>query len=93
MGLRRAGSELPSKSLRLVVAFPAGGQIDIVARMLQPKMSELLGQQVIVDNRAGANGIIGTDYVAKSPSDGHAMVLASPGAVAISPALYPKNAL
>ena len=46
----------PSKPLRLIVAFPAGGPIDFAARVLSPKMSELLGQQVIVDNRAGANG-------------------------------------
>lgn len=80
----------PNKPLRLVVAFPAGGPIDFAARVLSPKMSELLGQQVIVDNRAGANGIIGSDYVAKSPPDGHTLVLASPGAVAISPAIYPR---
>lgn len=80
----------PSRPLRLVVAFPAGGPIDFAARVLSPKMSELLGQQVIVDNRAGANGIIGSDFVAKSSPDGYNMVLASPGAVAISPAIYPK---
>lgn len=80
----------PAHSLRLVVAFPAGGPIDIVARLMTPKLSEVLGQQVIVDNRGGANGLIGTDFVAKSPPDGYTMVLASPGAVAISPAVYPK---
>ena len=61
----------PAHSLRLVVAFPAGGPIDIVARLMTPKLSELLGQQVIVDNRGGANGIIGTDFVAKSAPDGY----------------------
>jgi tripartite-type tricarboxylate transporter receptor subunit TctC len=80
----------PAHSLRLVVAFPAGGPIDIVARLVTPKLSEVLGQQVIVDNRGGANGIIGTDFVAKSAPDGYTMILASPGAVAISPAVYPK---
>ncbi len=80
----------PSRALRLVVAFPAGGPIDIVARLLTPKLGEVIGQQVIVDNRGGANGIIGTDFVAKSPPDGYTMILASPGAVAISPAVYPK---
>lgn len=80
----------PSKPLRLVVAFPAGGPIDFVARVLSPKMSELLGQQVIIDNRAGANGIIGSDFVAQSSPDGYKLVLASPGAVAISPAIDPK---
>jgi tripartite-type tricarboxylate transporter receptor subunit TctC len=80
----------PSKTLRIVVAFPAGGPIDIVARLLTPKLGENLGQQVIVDNRAGANGLIGTDHVAKSAPDGYTMVLASVSAVAISPAIFPK---
>ncbi|HWI14932.1 MAG TPA: tripartite tricarboxylate transporter substrate binding protein [Burkholderiales bacterium] len=80
----------PAHALRLVVAFPAGGPIDIVARLMTPRLTDVLGQQVIVDNRGGANGIIGTDFVAKSPPDGYTMVLASPGAVAISPAVYPK---
>ena len=56
VGVRRAGQGYPSKPLRLVVAFPAGGPIDFATRVLQPKVAELLGQQVIVDNRAGANG-------------------------------------
>ena len=80
----------PSKTLRIVVAFPAGGPIDIVARLISPKLGELMGQQVIVDNRAGANGLIGTDHVAKSAPDGYTMVLASVSAVAISPAIFPR---
>jgi tripartite-type tricarboxylate transporter receptor subunit TctC len=80
----------PSKTLRIVVAFPAGGPIDLVARMLTPKLGEAMGQTVIVDNRAGANGIIGTDHVAKSAPDGYTMVLASVSAVAISPAIFPR---
>jgi len=80
----------PSKPVRIVVAFPPGGPIDIVARMLSPKLGEFLGQQVLVDNRAGANGIIGADFVAKSPPDGYTMILSSPSSIAISPAVYPK---
>jgi tripartite-type tricarboxylate transporter receptor subunit TctC len=80
----------PSKPLRIVVAFPAGGPIDIVARMISPKLGEVMGQQILVDNRAGANGIIGTDHVAKSAPDGYTMILASTSAVSISPAVYPK---
>jgi tripartite-type tricarboxylate transporter receptor subunit TctC len=76
----------------MVVAFPAGGPIDIVARMLAPKLGEVLGQQVLVDNRGGANGMIGTDHVAKSAPDGLTMILASTSAVTISPAVYPKMA-
>jgi len=80
----------PSKPMRIIVAFPPGGPIDIVARMLSPKVGELLGQQALVENRAGANGIIGADHVAKSPPDGYTMILSSPSSIAISPAVYPK---
>jgi tripartite-type tricarboxylate transporter receptor subunit TctC len=80
------------KPARMVVAFPAGGPIDIVARMLAPKLGEVLGQQVLVDNRGGANGMIGTDHVAKSAPDGLTMLLARTSAVTISPAVYPKMA-
>ena len=79
----------PAKPLRIVVGFPAGGPIDIVARMMAPKLSEALGQQVVVDNRAGANSIIGADLVAKSPPDGYSMILIS-SAAAINATLYPK---
>ena len=81
----------PSKPLRIVVGFPAGGPIDIVARMMAPKLSEALGQQVVVDNRGGANGMIGTEFVAKSAPDGYTMILTSTG-LAINPHLYPKIA-
>jgi tripartite-type tricarboxylate transporter receptor subunit TctC len=80
----------PARPLRMVVAFPAGGPIDIVARMLSPKLGDVLGQQVLVDNRAGANGIIGADHVAKSAPDGYTMILSSPSSIAISPAVYSK---
>jgi tripartite-type tricarboxylate transporter receptor subunit TctC len=80
------------KPARIVVAFPAGGPIDIVARMLAPKFGEVLGQQMLVDNRGGANGMIGTDHVAKSAPDGLTMILASTSAITISPAVYPKMA-
>lgn len=82
----------PSRPLRLVVPFPPGGSTDIVARLLGQKMSEALGQPVIVDNRAGAGGIIGADYVAKSPADGHVLLLASSGPIVIAPALQPQLA-
>ena len=80
----------PAKPLRLIIGFPAGGPIDIVARVMSPKLGEILGQQVVVDNRAGANGLIGADAVAKSAPDGYTMILISTGTVAISPHIYPK---
>lgn len=72
-----SGQAYPSKQLRIVVAFPPGGPIDIVARMITAKLSEAMGQSIIVDNRGGAGGTIGVDNVAKSAPDGYSMVLSS----------------
>ncbi len=80
----------PSRPLRIVIGFPAGGPTDIVGRLVAAKMADLAGQQVIIENRAGANAMIGTEAVVKSPPDGYTMVLATPGSVTISPAIYPK---
>jgi tripartite-type tricarboxylate transporter receptor subunit TctC len=66
----------PAKPVRLVVAFPAGGGIDSVTRLLGPKLSDALGQQMVIDNRAGASGNIGTDFVAKSAPDGYTVLMA-----------------
>src|SRR5687768_17014585 len=80
----------PSKPVRFIVTFPAGGGSDVMARMLAPRLSENLGQQVIVDNRAGAGGLIGTEAAVRSAPDGYTIVLSSPGEVAISRAAYSK---
>ena len=80
----------PAKPIRLVVPYPAGGSGDIVARAIAQKMSEGLGQQVVVDNRAGANGNIGTELVARAPNDGYTLLLATDIQFAISPALGAK---
>jgi tripartite-type tricarboxylate transporter receptor subunit TctC len=66
----------PVKPVRLVVAFPAGGGIDTITRLLSPKLTEVLGQQMVVENRVGASGNIGTDFVAKSAPDGYTVLMA-----------------
>ena len=80
----------PAKPVRLVVPFPAGGGSDVVGRIVAQKLGERVGQQVIVDNRAGAGGSIGTEAVVKSPADGYTVVLASTSEIAINPSLYSK---
>jgi tripartite-type tricarboxylate transporter receptor subunit TctC len=80
----------PTKPVRLVIGFPPGGSNDIVARQLAPRLGQLLGVQVIVDNRPGANATVGTDHVAKSPPDGYTLTLGSASPLAISPFTYPN---
>lgn len=80
----------PTKPIRFVVNFAAGGGTDIVARTLAPEFTRTFGQQVIVENRAGGNGNIGADAVAKAPPDGHTLLIATNAAVAINPHLYRK---
>jgi tripartite-type tricarboxylate transporter receptor subunit TctC len=80
----------PAKPIRLVVGFPPGGSNDIVARLIAPKLTQILGVQVLVDNRPGANATIGTDLVAKSPPDGYTLTLGSASPLAISPFTYPN---
>ena len=70
-----AAQNYPAKAVRLVSPFPPGGSVDVVGRILAAKLTENLGQQVIVDNRSGASGIIGTDFVAKSPPDGYTLLI------------------
>src|SRR5215203_1861281 len=80
----------PSKPVRIVVPYPAGGPIDMTTRPLAQKLTDALSNPVVVDNRGGANGMIGTDNVAKSPPDGYSLVVASGGAFAIGPHVYAK---
>jgi tripartite-type tricarboxylate transporter receptor subunit TctC len=79
----------PSRPVRLISPYPPGGGNDVLARLIADKMGEALGQRVIVDNRAGANTIVGTEIVAKSAPDGHTMVLV-PNSFVTNPAFYPK---
>src|SRR6478672_8900665 len=80
----------PAKPIRFVVPFAAGGGSNLVARTVAAKITDALGQPVIVDNRAGAAGTIGADIAAKSPADGHTLLLGSNGPLAINPSLYVK---
>ena len=82
--------ELPSRPIRMVVAFPAGGPTDFVARLLADKLKPLIGRTVIVENRAGANGAIGAEYVARAEPDGTTLFLTTVGAVAVTPHLMAK---
>ena len=80
----------PNKPIRLVLPYPPGGGTDVIARPLAQKLTENLGQQVIVDNRGGANGNIGMEFVAKSPPDGYTLLFALTAQFAVNPSLYPK---
>ena len=86
-----ACAQYPGKPVRLVVPFPAGGPTDIVGRTISQKLSESLGQPVIIDNRAGAGGVIGTEFVAKSPPDGYTILLGTIGGLAVAMSLYPNR--
>jgi tripartite-type tricarboxylate transporter receptor subunit TctC len=88
--LKAAPATYPTRPIRLVVPFAPGGNIDITARAIAPSLSETLGQTIVVDNRGGAGGIIGSDLVAKSLPDGYTLVVASSGTVTVAPSLYSK---
>jgi len=82
--------DFPGKPIRIVVGFPAGGSNDLIARALGARMSNTLGQQVLVDNRPGANGIIAAEHVMKSPADGYTVILTGVSTLVLNPLLYPK---
>lgn len=92
--LGAAGSALaqtyPVKPIRVVIGFAPGGPADIVGRLITPRMSENLGQQVVIENRGGAGGTIGADAVAKAPPDGYTLGLGSSGNLIMAPHLYSK---
>ncbi len=87
-----SAQEFPSRIVRIVVAFPAGGPTDFVARLLADKLKSMLGQAVVVENKPGANGAIGAEYVARGEPDGHLLFLTTVGAVAVTPHLAAKLA-
>ena len=80
----------PVKPIRLIVPFPAGGGVDFIGRIVGQKLSERLGQQVAIDNRAGANGIVGLEALKAAPPDGYTIAAASAGPLAVNPFIYSK---
>ena len=85
-----AAQAWPGKTIRIVVPYTPGGSSDIIARAISQPLSDALKQTVIVENKPGANGNTGTDAVAKSPADGHTLLLCDVGALAITPSVYTK---
>ncbi|HEY6240557.1 MAG TPA: tripartite tricarboxylate transporter substrate-binding protein [Burkholderiales bacterium] len=88
--LALAQDVFPSRSVRLILSFTPGGGADFTARTVAQKMTELLGQPVVVENKPGANGILGCDAVSKSAPDGYTMLETDRGALGINPSLYRK---
>jgi len=89
--LAAPAEEFPNRTVRIVVAFPAGGPTDFVARLIADKLKGQLAHNVIVENKPGANGAIGAEYVARGEADGHLLFLTTVGAVAITPHLTKPN--
>jgi len=85
-----APAAYPERAIRIIVPYAPGGNIDITARTIAPGMSEALGQQVVIDNRGGAGGTLGTDIGAKAAPDGYTLTLGSTGTLSTAPPLYPK---
>lgn len=83
-----AQGSFPNRPIRFVVGFPPGGTTDIAARLMAPKMQALLGQPVVVENRAGAHGNIASEHVVRSPPDGHTILMGTIGGLSINPIMY-----
>ena len=80
----------PVKQIRMIVPFPPGGGVDFAARVVGKQLAERLGQQVVIDNRPGANGIVGLEILKLAPADGYTLAVASQGPLSINPSIYPK---
>jgi tripartite-type tricarboxylate transporter receptor subunit TctC len=85
------GAYPSAKPIRIIVPFAPGGNVDITARTIAPGLGEALGQSVVVENKAGAGGVIGADFVAKSPPDGYTLLMGSNSTVSVAPALNARN--
>ena len=86
-------ASFPSKPIRLVVGFGAGGGNDLVARIVGPKLSELLGQPVVIENRPGAAGQLAVVYAQSQPADGYTLVVGAIGQLAVAQVIYPQSAV
>ena len=93
MGPAHAQQTYPNRPVRMIIPFAPGGASDFVGRILQPKLSEVLGHQVVTDNRTGASGNIGVEIAARAPADGYTILLGNVGTMAVNPAIYPKFAV
>ena len=80
----------PNRPIRFIVPFPPGGNLDFIARTIQPKLAEALGQPVIIENKGGAGGIVGAEFASKQPADGYTIFLGNTGTLGIYPAVYPQ---
>ena len=89
-GVQAQAQEWPSRPLKIIVPFAAGGNTDAVARMMATRLQDVLGQAVTVENKAGAGGVIATDFVAKAAPDGYTLLMSSTGPHTVMPALMPK---
>jgi tripartite-type tricarboxylate transporter receptor subunit TctC len=89
-GAALAATPYPAKTITIVVPFPPGGSTDLLARRIGEKLAKAFGQPVLVENRPGAGGTVGSDYVAKAPPDGYTLLMGVTGTNAISASLYPK---
>src|SRR6476661_6900718 len=89
-GVAFAAQAYPTRPIRIVVAYTPAGATDILARVIGQKMNEAWGQPVVIENRPGANGNIGTEYAAKAAPDGHTFLMTTPGPHGINPSLYRK---
>jgi tripartite-type tricarboxylate transporter receptor subunit TctC len=90
LSLAAAAQDYPHRPIRVIVPYAAGGLPDTMARLVGAKMAEALGQQMVVENRGGAGGIVGTTEVVKAPPDGYALLVADVGQIAINPHLFAK---
>src|SRR5215831_10689443 len=86
--VQAAAENYPDRVVRIINPYPPGGSVDVMARILAQKLTDGLGQQVIVENRSGAGGNVGSDFVAKSDPDGYTLLFTAPGPLAVNKTLY-----